>query len=110
PFLTLAGVLVIITGVLLGTVFGPLSSWESMYQTPYGQKWLLALSIGVVTLLWGTFVGYFQMMRLFKTDFYWVEAEIGNPSVLYKQLLRLGALESVEVIGFMALLFLMISF
>lgn len=110
PILFITGALVITTGVLLGTVFGPLKSWETIVTTHYGQIWLLALCIGIVTLLWGTFIGYFQMMRLFKTDFYWVEADRGNPSVLYRQLIRLTAFESVEVIGFMVLLFLMTSF
>lgn len=110
PFLIAAGFLVIVTGVLLGVVFGPLTHWGVILESSYGRKWLAALSVGIFTLFWGTFVGFLQMKRLFQTDFYWIEAEKGKKMPLFKELFRLVILESVEVVGFLVLLYIMVRF
>lgn len=110
PFLIAAGLLVIVTGILLGVVFAPLTNWDIILESSYGRKWLTALGVGVFTLFWGTFVGFLQMKRLFQTDFYWIEAEKGKGMPLYKELFRLAILESVEVAGFLVLLYIMVRF
>lgn len=110
PFLIAAGFFVIVTGFLLGVTFGPLTSIDLMMETSYGRKWLLAFGTGIFTLFWGTFVGFLQMKRLFQADFYWVEAENGRFLPLYKELFRLAFLESVEGLGFLVLLYIMVTF
>ncbi|GAB3803310.1 hypothetical protein GCM10028868_30070 [Virgibacillus kimchii] len=107
---TLAGAFVIITGILLGTVFGPIRTWDILWNTTYGNIWIAALIIGLITLVWGMLVGYREMMIIFKDDFLWKEAENGNKKPLILQLIRLAALESVEIAGFIALIFLMVAF
>lgn len=47
--------LVIVLGVVRGTVLGPIRSPEALV-TPYGLTWLLALAATVATYLWGLFV------------------------------------------------------
>ncbi|WP_373894846.1 hypothetical protein [Virgibacillus sp. CBA3643] len=60
-------------------------------------------------MLWGVFVGYREMMIIFTDDYFWKEAEKGNKSPLRRQLFRLAALESIEVVGFIVLIILMVS-
>jgi len=107
---TFIGALVILTGILLGTVFGPLHSLDAVWNTSYGNIWLTALIIGLITLLWGIVVGYREMMIIFTNDYLWHEAENGNKKPLLKQLFRLAALESIEVVGFVTLVVLMVLF
>jgi uncharacterized membrane protein len=107
---TLAGSFVIITGILLGTVFGPIKTWDALWNTTYGNILIAAFIIGIITLLWGVLVGYREMMIIFKNDFLWKEAENGNKRPLFGQLIRLAALESVEAVGFVVLIFLMVAF
>ncbi|PAV29702.1 hypothetical protein CIL05_10040 [Virgibacillus profundi] len=108
-FLTLAGFFVIVTGILLGTILGPIRTWDILWDTAYGNTWLAALLIGTFTLVWGIIVGYREMMMIFTDDFLWREAEDGNKKPLTRELIRLAALESVEVICFIILIYLMIS-
>lgn len=107
---TLAGAFVIITGILLGTVFGPIKSWDFLWNSTYGHIFIAALIIGILTLIWGIAVGYREMMIIFHDDFLWKEAENGNKKPLIHQLIRLAALESVEAAGFVTLIFLMVAF
>lgn len=109
-FFTLAGAGVIITGILLGTIFGPIRSWDIVWNTSYGQIWVSALMIGIVTLLWGVLIGYKQMMNIFSDEYLWREAEDDHKEPLYRELFRLAMLESVEILGFLILIFLMVSF
>ncbi|WP_176223995.1 hypothetical protein [Thalassobacillus devorans] len=106
---TLAGAAVIITGILLGTVFGPLRSLETILHTSYGKHWIAALSIGTFALFWGVLVGYREMMLVFTDDYLWKEAEGGDRKPLSQELFRLAALESVEIIGFLVLIYLMVQ-
>ncbi len=105
---TLIGSLVIFTGFLLGTVFGPIKSWEALFYSTYGLLWLTAFFLGIFALLWGIFVGYRGMMRLFLDDFVWTEAVNGNKEPLMRGLFRLTVMESMEVIGFIALVVIMV--
>lgn len=107
-FLTGAGAGVIFTGILLGTLFGPISQWRDLWETRYGNIWLSALIIGLVTLLWGIFVGYRQSINVFSHVELWQQADSGDRKPLLKALAKVALLESVEVIGFMALIVLMV--
>lgn len=106
---SLIGSSVIITGILLGTTFGPIRSWQVLWDTTYGNTWLAALIIGILTLLWGIFIGYREMMLIFNDNYLWQEAEDQHTGPLYRELFRLAILESVEAIGFVTLIILMVS-
>jgi uncharacterized membrane protein len=47
---------VVILGLLRGTVFGPIKSFEFLFGTTYGWTFLIALLLAVATILWGQFV------------------------------------------------------
>jgi copper resistance protein D len=106
--LTLAGSGVIITGILLGTVAGPIRHWHDLWNTTYGHIWLAALLIGIATLVWGVFVGYRQAMNIFTDDSLWQQAESGDTAPLAKAMATIVAVESVEAIGFVALIICML--
>ncbi|GGK03462.1 hypothetical protein GCM10007063_27090 [Lentibacillus kapialis] len=107
-YLTGAGAGVILTGILLGTVFGPISQWYDVIDTRYGNIWLTALIVGTLTLLWGVFVGYRQFCNVFSNVELWEQADSGDRKPLFKALINVALLESVEVAGFMTLLYLMV--
>jgi copper resistance protein D len=101
---TLVGAGVITTGILLGTVLGPIKSFDILWNTAYGNLWLTALIIGLITLLWGVFVGYRQTMKVLSDDTLWKLAEKGYSTALNQAMFTTAVLESVEIIGFIALL------
>jgi uncharacterized membrane protein len=45
--------LVILLGLIRGTVFGPIKTFDAL-TTTYGLTWVFALIVAVVTFLWGT--------------------------------------------------------
>lgn len=57
-WLTAFGAFVIVTGILLGTVLGPIKQWDTLWQTSYGHKFLFALLLGIFALGWGAKVSY----------------------------------------------------
>lgn len=105
---TLAGVGVIITGVILGTVLGPLNSWADVYSTAYGRIWLTALISALLTLGWGVFISYRQAMKVFANERLWIAAENGDAKPLNKAMLLITGIESIEVFGFLLLIGCMI--
>lgn len=105
---TLAGLGVITTGVLLGTLLGPIRHWRDVWNTHYGNLWVTALIIALVTLIWGIFVGFRQTMKMLVDDTLWQQAEAGNAKALNKRMMTITALESIEVIGFIVILICMI--
>jgi len=109
-FLTGAGAGVIATGILLGTVFGPISQWHDVIATRYGNIWIAALTIGTSTLLWGVFVGFKRFTKVLSNAELWEQADTGNKKPLFKALVNAALLESVEAAGFMALIVLMVLF
>ncbi len=51
-----ASILVILLGLVRGTIFGPVQSWDFLIGTTYGLTFLVASIAAVVTFLWGHFV------------------------------------------------------
>lgn len=105
---TIVGFIVIMTGVLLGTIFGPLKNWSAILDTTYGNIWLTALIVAVFSLAWGVFVSYPFAMKLFRDITLWENADIGYSKPLLKRLINFIAVESVEVLGFITLIYLMV--
>ncbi|GAB3057195.1 hypothetical protein [Virgibacillus ainsalahensis] len=108
-FFTALGSGVILTGILLGTVAGPISNWDDVLNTTYGNTWFTALIVGIITLLWGVVVGYRHSIKIFSDIWLWKNAESGNKKPLTMALMQIAAVESVEVIGFITLIYLMVS-
>ncbi len=106
--LTTAGAGVILTGIILGTVAGPIDQWNDIWHTRYGMIWFTALIIALFTLLWGVFVGYRQSIKVFSNVTLWESADSGNAKPLKKALTTTVLLESVEVSGFVALIICMV--
>lgn len=105
---TALGSVVILTGILLGTAFGPISSWNNVFQTTYGNIWFTALIVGIFTLLWGVIIGYRYSMHVFNNIAIWKDAANGNNKTLIRSLTKLAAIESVEGFGFVILIYLMV--
>ncbi|GAA3716556.1 hypothetical protein GCM10022378_03510 [Salinicoccus jeotgali] len=105
---TMIGAGVILTGILLGTWLGPVKSFGMIWQTHYGIVWFSALIIGVLTLIWGTFIGYPYAMRVLSEGTIWEAASTGDYTPLIRSLAGLVFVESVEGAGFIVLLTLML--
>lgn len=105
---TIIGIGVIVTGGLLGTILGPIRNWDVLLHSAYGQNWLAALVVAVMTLGWGVFVGYRYAIRVFSNETLWQQAEKGHRTPLAKSLLAIAAIETVEVGGFITIIFFMV--
>ena len=53
---TVVPILIVILGVVRGTVFGPIQSVDDLLGSAYGLTWLTALTVTVATYLWGKFM------------------------------------------------------
>jgi uncharacterized membrane protein len=53
---TVVPILLVILGIIRGTIYGPLHSAEDVLGTAYGITWLVALVATVATWLWGKLV------------------------------------------------------
>ncbi|RYG74539.1 hypothetical protein EU245_02185 [Lentibacillus lipolyticus] len=107
--LAAAGCGVIGTGLLLGTVFGPISSWSDIWFTRYGNLWITAFIIGSLTLLWGIFIGFRKAISVCLDDALWNQADNGDKKPLFQALTKTAMLEFGEVAGFITLIVLMVS-
>lgn len=103
------GIGVIATGILLGVIFGPIQNTHVLFHTTYGVHWLAALIIASFVLLWGIVVGYRQAMRVFANESLWDKAEHGNTKPLSKSFFLIAVIEAVEVIGFIVIVYLMVT-
>ena len=62
----------------------------------------------VFSLAWGVFVSYPFAMKLFRDITLWENADIGYKKALFKKLVLFIAVESVEIFGFITLIYLMV--
>jgi uncharacterized membrane protein len=53
---TVVPILIVILGIVRGTVFGPIRSVDDLLGSAYGLTWLTALTATVATYLWGKFM------------------------------------------------------
>lgn len=110
PLFTIAGLGVIFTGVLLGTVLGPIDHWNDIWNTRFGSLWLTAFIVASLSLAWGALIGYKQMEKVLNNKLLWIEADQGMKENLYRALLKLFLIESVEPLGFAVLIAIMVLF
>lgn len=105
---TLIGSIVIITGITLGTVLGPIRTWGILLHSTYGHIWLTALVIALITLFWGVVIGYGYAMSILSNDHLWDAAESGDGRPLRHAFIKVSLVESVEGIGFFILIICMV--
>ncbi|HLQ71267.1 MAG TPA: hypothetical protein VK142_05660 [Bacillota bacterium] len=105
---TLTGMIVILTGIILGTILGPIHTWDTLFSTTYGHIWLTALIIATITLAWGVFIGNRHAFSIISNDDLWKLAAQGDDQLLRKAFRKTTLVESVEVIGFISLIICMV--
>jgi uncharacterized membrane protein len=52
PLMALSGSLVVLLGIVRGTVLGPIKSLDALFGTAYGLTWLAALVIALFLSVW----------------------------------------------------------
>ena len=48
-----SGTLVVLVGIIRGTVLGPIASFRFLFTSAYGMTWLVALAVSVLLIIWG---------------------------------------------------------
>ena len=104
----LTGSIVILTGITLGTILGPIRSWDMLFYTSYGNIWLTALVIATFTLFWGVFIGHKYAMAILSNEKLWQMAANGKKRPLRVAFIKTSVVESVEAIGFIILIICMV--
>jgi hypothetical protein len=94
--------LVIVFGILRGTVWGPIKSWDFLFGSSYGWTFIVALLTTVALILWGIFLTGRAALKL---NDYPVEAILkGDEQVTTAyaaQLQRVKVLAPLELPGFL---------
>jgi uncharacterized membrane protein len=49
-----SGSLVVVLGIIRGTLLGPIKSLKFLFGSSYGMTWLVALAVSVILIIWGT--------------------------------------------------------
>lgn len=89
-------IIAIALGVVRGTVFGPIKSFDALFGTAYGVTWLVALVAALLTLAWGA-----RTARGMQRD---VEAGVDVSKATAKALRNVG----IEMLGFAVILSAMV--
>ncbi|HLW00915.1 MAG TPA: hypothetical protein VKT82_19805 [Ktedonobacterales bacterium] len=95
-------ILVIIFGILRGTIWGPIQSWSFLFGTGYGWTFIVALLTTVGLVLWGTFVTGRSALKL--NDYPVAEVAKGEGPVAAAytaQLQRVKLFALLELLGFL---------
>ena len=53
PVMATSGTLVVLLGIIRGTVLGPIASFRFLFTSAYGMTWLVALAVSVLLIIWG---------------------------------------------------------
>jgi uncharacterized membrane protein len=53
PIMASSGTLVVLLGIIRGTVFGPITSLSVLFTSAYGLTWLAALLVSMLLIIWG---------------------------------------------------------
>lgn len=108
PLFTMAGLGVIVSGVVLGTVLGPIKQWGDIWNTTYGNLWITAFIVAVISLYWGGAVGYKWMAKILNDKHLWMLADREIIEPLIQALILLVLIESIEPMGFAVLIMIMV--
>lgn len=53
PVMATSGSLVVLLGIIRGTVLGPIKSFSFLFRSNYGLTWLVALAVSLILTAWG---------------------------------------------------------
>jgi hypothetical protein len=59
-----SGSLVVLLGIVRGTLLGPIKSFSFLFGSSYGITWLVALAVSVILIIWGGLVGMYRRRRI----------------------------------------------
>ena len=89
--------LIIVLGIIRGTLLGPIKSVDILLGTAYGLTWLVALTVTVLTYFWGLLIIVPGLRAMEAAP---INAD-GSPTLeLERATDRLKLLVSLELIGF----------
>jgi len=95
---SIVGALTIITGIIRGTIFGIIVSWD-MLITPYGVIWLIGLLLSIGQAIWGAIAIGKNSQKLFDNHELWIPEPSGLPSPKYKKAVKTLALFGIIHLG-----------
>ncbi len=98
--------LVILIGILRGTVWGPVQSFDFLFGTNYGLTFLIATLLGIAVYAWGFFVIRPAARRINELGGKLVDGKPGPELAAAVQ--RIKVLSLIELLGFLSLLTTMI--
>jgi len=109
PFFQVVAIVVLVFGIIRGTLLGPIKGLDVLFGTAYGQTWLLALILTIGLIVLGArFVGP-TAERMYQDDSLW-DFGPGQPPpaglMAHVQLLR--TLSIIDLLGFLIVFTLMI--
>jgi hypothetical protein len=105
--IVVVGFLVIVLGILLGTVVGPLQSID-MVLTPYGFTWIAGFVMTVLVLSWEIFAVSGAQQRFLEDDAVWQTSSATFALQRLQGWQRLLRLTWVELGGFGVILLCMV--
>jgi uncharacterized membrane protein len=53
PVMATSGTLVVLLGIIRGTLLGPIKSFSFLFTSVYGIAWLVALTVSLMLIIWG---------------------------------------------------------
>jgi uncharacterized membrane protein len=104
-----AALLVIVLGILRGTVWGPVQSTDILFGSAYGITFLIAFIVAIATFLWGLLLTTRGAQRLDEFPLNEV-TQSGSPASLAfaSQVQRVKVFAMVELLGFFVIFSCMI--
>lgn len=104
-----AATLVILLGLVRGTIFGPVQSWNFLVGTAYGMTFLIASLAAMATFLWGHLVIDQAAQRLDAFPLEEVMKSGGAVALAFAaQVKRLKVLALLQMLGFFVIFTCMI--
>jgi uncharacterized membrane protein len=96
--------IVVIAGILRGTLFGPIQSFEFLFTNPYGLTFLLSCILGIALIFWGAVVMSQNVQKIQQFSL-----PDGRPTPeLLAQMRKLQLLGTIEIAVFLILLVCMV--
>ena len=95
----------IVLGVIRGTLLGPIKSVDDVLGTPYGVTWLVALVAAIATFLWGRVVINGALRRLNAAP---LNADGTASAQLEAETSRVKVVVVLELVGFLVIFTCMI--
>ncbi len=99
-----SALLVILLGLLRGTIWGPIKSWMFLFATAYGLTFLIAFLATVATFAWGVFVTSRAARKLDTFPLEEVKRPCGASALAFAaQVQRVKLFALLELLGFLVI-------